>query len=647
MGFDGPFIPSRSAALPLVLGLFLGVPAGACRHAGATQTDPNALVGAEKPAEPPPPPPTDNSGFAADFEAAISALAANERISARDRLNALLQSAVDSELRSTAAAMLARLLLAEGAVRAAEQILEKETPAQPDRGHAFVQALVTARGPNAPAVKAELKAAAVEPPSLPGFDADELRLSALAGWAQAASTSDAPLEALEAWQQYFDHGSEVERHYALERGDAEAARLTPQEALASLNNNNRPLFVMVLGNRAQLALLAAGKPEAAESLRARVESLRAEQMPAPIATTTGAGDPTRLGLAVPLSGKGLPLGLAVARGAMVAIGRPSTVVPGFQIVLRNSSAEGGGARSAADGLAAQEAAVGIVGLPDPGAVEVAGQHGVPYLLLGDASPGAGSSSFQLIHGAEARTRTLVELATNRGAKQFAVFYSDDEDGQKNRDRFSEAVTKAGGRVAIAVAYPAQATTFSKEIKSLAATPFDALFVPAAANRLELIAPALAVADLWPTPSDRLTVKVGTEKPRDKKAPVRREFLLLSTATGLSRDTIARVGRYLQGALLAPGFFADEAHAAEGTFIATFRGLYGRDPGASEAFGFDGVQLLRSCIERGARNRQQVLQMLTDQETNGVTGRIHFGADHTRIDPARVYEVAGTEINAAN
>jgi len=650
MGFEGPLIPNRVAVLPLLLGVLVGVPSGACRHVAATGTDlnrPNDLAGTVEPAEPPPAPPTDNSGFAADFEAAISALAANERASARNRLNSLLQSLVGAELRPTAAALLAKLWLAEGQVEAAKQLLEKEKPPGVHRGFALVQALVTARGPNAASVRAELKAAASDLPSLPGIDTDELRLSALAGWAQAASTSGAPLEAIEAWQQYFYLGSESERHYAVIRADAEAAKLTPVQALAQLESNSHPLPIMVLGGRAQLALLAAGKIAEAESLRTRVTNLRAEQMPVAAAATSGTGDPSRIGLAVPLSGKGLPLGLAVARGAMVAIGKPSTAVSGFQIVLRNSSAEGGGPRSAADGLAVQEAALGIIGLPDPGAIEVAGQHGVPYLLLGDASPGAGSSSFQLIHGAEARTRTLVEIAIKRGAKRFALLFSDDEDGQKNRDRFGEAVAKLGGRVAIAVAYPPQTTTFSKEIKTLSGTPFDALFVPATANRLELIAPALAVADLWSTPSDRMTVKTGTERPRNNKEPVRREILLLSTATGLSHETIARAGRYLQGALLTPGFFPDEAHATEGSFTATFRGLYGRDPGASEAFGFDGVQLLRTCVERGARSRQQVMQMLTDQETIGVTGRMRFGADHTRVDPARLYEVSGNEINAAN
>jgi len=594
MGFEGPLIPNRVAVLPLLLGVLVGVPSGACRHVAATGTDlnrPNDLAGTVEPAEPPPAPPTDNSGFAADFEAAISALAANERASARNRLNSLLQSLVGAELRPTAAALLAKLWLAEGQVEAAKQLLEKEKPPGVHRGFALVQALVTARGPNL--------------------------------------------------------GSENERHYAVIRADAEAAKLTPVQALAQLESNSHPLPIMVLGGRAQLALLAAGKIAEAESLRTRVTNLRAEQMPVAAAATSGTGDPSRIGLAVPLSGKGLPLGLAVARGAMVAIGKPSTAVSGFQIVLRNSSAEGGGPRSAADGLAVQEAALGIIGLPDPGAIEVAGQHGVPYLLLGDASPGAGSSSFQLIHGAEARTRTLVEIAIKRGAKRFALLFSDDEDGQKNRDRFGEAVAKLGGRVAIAVAYPPQTTTFSKEIKTLSGTPFDALFVPATANRLELIAPALAVADLWSTPSDRMTVKTGTERPRNNKEPVRREILLLSTATGLSHETIARAGRYLQGALLTPGFFPDEAHATEGSFTATFRGLYGRDPGASEAFGFDGVQLLRTCVERGARSRQQVMQMLTEQETVGVTGRMRFGADHTRVDPARLYEVSGNEINAAN
>ena len=52
-----------------------------------------------------------------------------------------------------------------------------------------------------------------------------------------------------------------------------------------------------------------------------------------------------------------------------------------------------------------------------------------------------------------------------------------------------------------------------------------------------------------------------------------------------------------------------------------------------------------AVDRGARARADVLRLLGSGEYQGVTGRIRFAADHTRADPALVYEVVGDQIRA--
>jgi ABC-type branched-subunit amino acid transport system substrate-binding protein len=149
-----------------------------------------------------------------------------------------------------------------------------------------------------------------------------------------------------------------------------------------------------------------------------------------------------------------------------------------------------------------------------------------------------------------------------------------------------------------------------------------------------------VADLWSRP-------VGAPKrpPPAPGAAKRREVILLSTAVGLSKRLLRNAGRYVQGALLSPGFYAAGDDARSIRFVNRFRQLYNQDPSATDAYGFDGVRLLRATVERGARTRADVLRVLASESFEGVTGTLKFGPDHGRADAPLVYTVEGDEIRA--
>jgi hypothetical protein len=189
-------------------------------------------------------------------------------------------------------------------------------------------------------------------------------------------------------------------------------------------------------------------------------------------------------------------------------------------------------------------------------------------------------------------------------------------------------------------YPAGTSSFSAALTPLRQASFDALFVPDDADRLELIGPALAVIDVWSRPPARRPTTQTSSGAR------RREVLLLSTAVGLSKRLVRNAGRYVQGALLAPGFCAATDDARSARFVARFRQLYAQEPSATDAYGFDGMRLLRAAIERGARTRADVLRLLASESREGVTGTVKFGPDHTRVDPPPVYTVEGDEIRPA-
>jgi ABC-type branched-subunit amino acid transport system substrate-binding protein len=206
-----------------------------------------------------------------------------------------------------------------------------------------------------------------------------------------------------------------------------------------------------------------------------------------------------------------------------------------------------------------------------------------------------------------------------------------------RDAFRKQFSAGGGKVTVEATYVAGVNTFSTAVASLKKASFQAVFVPDDADRLELIAPALAFADLWPQPFPVAHGKGGA----GAKAP--RKILLLSTANDLSPKLIQNAGRYVQGALLSPGFFADENDDRAHAFVEAYRTAYGQDPHATEAYAYDGVRLLRGATEAGARTRSEVLKALAGGSFAGLTGNVRFGQDHSRVDPPMVYVVDGDQI----
>jgi hypothetical protein len=198
------------------------------------------------------------------------------------------------------------------------------------------------------------------------------------------------------------------------------------------------------------------------------------------------------------------------------------------------------------------------------------------------------------------------------------------------------VVAGGGTVTGHITYQPTATSFSAEVASLRRLAFDAVFIPDDANRLELIAPALAVADLWPR-SPRQFVNGSREA--TVSITGRREALLLSTAIGLSGKFVHNVERYIQGALFCPGFYPSE-DMRSASFVTRFRETYGAQPSATDAYGYDAVAVLKGAVERGARTRAEVLKILTSQSFEGLTGDIRFGPDHSRIDSPIIYVVDG-------
>jgi ABC-type branched-subunit amino acid transport system substrate-binding protein len=468
--------------------------------------------------------------------------------------------------------------------------------------------------------------------------------------AEALTARGDVVGALGAWNSYFEQDGvrEHERAFARVRADELASRLPPETALSVWQSGSPPLARAAVGLRGAAALRARGDESAARRVEEDANGLRQSMGWARTTPWVGQGDPRRIGLSVPLSGRTAVVGEEVLRGAMMALGEARPLDDrngGFELAVRDSAPERERAGRTAQELAREEAVIGIVGTSDGPAIGQASGDGVPFLALGEQAPGASTTAFQVLHAADSGAAALARRAIAGGIRAFAIFGPDNATGKRLADAFAAAVDAGGGRVVSRVAYVAGSTTFTAPIAQLKKATFEAVFVPDDAGRLELVAPALAAADLVPQPLEAFTPARGQGARRPTGQPGPRNVLLLSTARLLSRQLVKNAGRYVQGALLAPGYFPDANDPRGGRFVEKFRELFNREPIATDAYAYDAVRALLSVVERGAKSRADVLRALQSERFEGITGTLQFGPNHGRIDPSPVYVVTGEEIRA--
>ena len=584
-------------------------------------------------------------GAEADFREAKARFDAGDVPAARTALEGFAGRHAQHPFRPAVDVMLARLALLRDDAAGAKRLLEPLVASPPDPGTgsgaryylglAEVRAGQHARG-------RELLLPFLPAAGAPG-PGDEALVELRGALAEATIAIGELTPALELLDGYARGGREHEKAYARARAAEAVADVGGDVALRTYRASaEKGLARAVLGAKAAAFLRGQQDATGASAIDAETTAARRavgfDEGPAGQA----AGDPGRLGLAIALSGKFQPVGEAAMRSAMLAVGAPAAPAQGgMQIYVRDTGAEPERAGKGVSELARDESVIGILAAGDrkgaAAALAVAVDSGVPTLALDDSAPGAASTAFQLVHAPEARVAALARAALKLGARDFAMLGPDSAAGKRLRDAFRREVAAGGGRITGDASYPPGATSFGTVVTAIKKTPPQVVFVADGADRLELIAPALAVADLWPAPWGAARPPAAPGKPRQ------RNVLLLSTATELGPRLLQNAGRYVQGALLSPGFYADAGDARARAFVDAYRAAYGQDPHATEAYAFDGAAAFRSVTAAGARTRADVLRALGAGTFEGLTGSLRFGADHGRVDPPRIYVVAGDEI----
>jgi ABC-type branched-subunit amino acid transport system substrate-binding protein len=612
-----------------------------------------AQPGLPTPAQPPSAAPgggTGDLGGDADFNAARTRFEQGDRDGARNALEGFVSRHPEHAARHSAELMLARLALLRGDAAGAEKVLEPLIALPAEAGVAssaryYLGLAETRRGKFARA--RELLLPFLPRPGSAG-PGDEALVELRGALAEATAALGDLAAAVEIWDA-FDRGARPhEKAYARQKAAEIVGQMTPEVAWRTYSASpDNGLARAALGPKAAVHLRAQGDAAGAAFIDGETAAARRALGFDESGARIGPGDPTRIGLAVPLSGKFQPVGEAAMRAAMLATGTPAASAAegtGVQLCVRDTGIDAERAARGLSELTQEEAAIGIVGAPEKKTVAAtlsqAAQDGIPLLVLDDAVPGALTTAFQLVHAPDARVAELARRALTLGARDFALLGPDSAAGKRIRDAFRREVAAGGGRITAEVTYVAGATSFGTPIATLRRTPPQAIFVADAADRLELIAPALAFADLWSAPwgKPRPPAEPGKARPRN--------VLLLAMANDLSSRLIQNAGRYVQGALLAPGFYADPSDPSSKAFADAFRAAYGQEPHATEAYAYDGVNVLRAATAGGARTRTDVLKALGSRSFEGLTGTLRFGPEHGRVDPARVYVVEGDQIRLA-
>ena len=525
----------------------------------------------------------------------------------------------------------ARAVLGQGdAARAAELVTPLTTkPAGDPLGERarFVLGLALARGGDPARALTLLEPFAGQ--AIEGEEAGELH----AALAEAATKTGDVDRALKAYGAYYEVARPVERRYVRERA-GELVDHVEDAQLGALYNSapERSLGRALLGPRLA-ERLRASDPAGARRI---LEESRDARKRYELAT---AGEPSRgavrlaIGLVLPLSGKNRLLGERALRGALVGAAAVPTVTAGLELDVRDTRSSPAGAAAAVDELAA-EGVLAVMGSPDRQEAEAiaarAALRGIPVLELAPSSEDTprGTGVLKLLRPTTVRAEALAARALERGGRRVAILFPDNTYGHKMSAAFAAAVRRRGAEVVAEVPYPERTTTFIAPVQRIAAAQPDALFIPAAAQQLELIA-----AQLYATGVTRASGTGG-----------RSPTLLLATADGAGARLLAAAGRYLPGALLAPVFFPAESDPDIGGFVMAFREAYQEEPGLADALAFDAVRSVRGVVEavRGApaEERRAALlgQLQATTGAGGVTGPLGFRAGGERAGMPLIFIV---------
>ncbi|MFC1516033.1 ABC transporter substrate-binding protein [Thermodesulfobacteriota bacterium] len=392
-----------------------------------------------------------------------------------------------------------------------------------------------------------------------------------------------------------------------------------------------------------------------------------------------------LGCILPLSGPYKIYGQRALKGIELALNQFSSpdVHPSLKIIVKDTESDPVMAAVAVNELFDEHVAavIGPIITADAAAQE-AQEHGIPIITLTQKEDvtGIGDYVFRNFITPRMQVKTIVSYAFEvLGGSRYAIFYPDEKYGETYMNLFWDEVIARGGKVVGLESYNSAETDFSDDIKKLVGlfyevpqdlkdtrklieeansygmeyfgfihdfdsflqgaenepagfygaimddregagrsaeddvqkpeeepepiVDFDGIFIPDSPNIAGLIIPQLAFHDI-------------------------ENVNLFGTNLWHSDKLIEMSERYVQGAILTDGFFAESESPKVRSFVRLFQETYNEIPGFIEAVAYDTAIILLQILNRPDIQYRSALrdQLLKITNFDGVTGLTSFLID---------------------
>ncbi|MBF0184209.1 MAG: penicillin-binding protein activator [Magnetococcales bacterium] len=409
---------------------------------------------------------------------------------------------------------------------------------------------------------------------------------------------------------FLQETAEIEPTASQHRILHEQIALQPRERIKYLLSLQPGTSMLAAALRAPLpdaAAVGAPQGKAEENLTSSVAPLAMSttisQPPitAPAAPAMSAGGTSRkVGLLLPLSGKWTNMGEHLRRAAKKALADYPTSPLQLQIADSGDTPES--SQKGVQELISQQVDV-IIGpvfyaTVQP-AIELAAASQIPIITLNpqrEGDPllkGAYSNAFQ----AEQQAKIMAKQAVvEKKLTRIAILAPESEYGRGIGKTFTDEVHALGGAIVRSAYFAQDANDFSPWIKALG-TQFDALFLPASAKQVRLIAPQVAA------------VRLGKQN-----------ITLLGTSLWNSPELLSEGGEYLEGAL-----FCDIDNNAKEHFRQSFRQTWEEDPTALATLAYDGVAIIAQLLQEqsAASGKISHAALTRSNGFRGASGPVRF------------------------
>jgi ABC-type branched-subunit amino acid transport system substrate-binding protein/TolA-binding protein len=478
---------------------------------------------------------------------------------------------------------------------------------------------------------------------------------------------DSPIDAIDNYVRAREHASELEQQSILDKLKEAIARLDPADIAILVNHPDDSLpgdFLLY-----QLGLNYALEEKYDDALNVLAEFIRkypdnenrilVESLIDEIKKNAVFKQNT-IGVLLPLSGPYEKFGFRALKGIELAMDQFSIQGdnPPINISVKDTGADPNKTIMVLEELY-QEQVAAILGpiITSDVAAREAQKMGIPIITLTqkDGIPEIGDKVFRNFITPKMQVQALTAFTVESlGLYRFAILYPDENYGLTFMNLFWDELIGLGGQVVGVEAYNPSQTDFSEPIKKLVGlfyeipedlkienefaedgdqqkkfgdtdemnpeadfdsnsegaqeeeeepqpiVDFDAIFIPDSPALAGLIVPQLAYFDI-------------------------KDVYLLGTNLWHSDSLIRIADQYVQGAVMADGFFAESTSPAVQNFVTKFEETYQEKPDFIEAVVFDSALILFQAVSRPhIRYRNEIRDELLNMENfPGTTGITRF------------------------